>query len=151
VEIVRAGPGDVAALRAICVAAKGYWGYPPEWMAQWNERLRITPDYVERNLTYTAVEEGAIIAWYALVQGWQKSLLDHLWVTPERIGTGVGRALFHHALDQARRAGSSYVEIEAEPYAVGFYERMGARQVKMVMGAMHREIPVMVIDLEETP
>jgi GNAT superfamily N-acetyltransferase len=150
-EIVRAGPEDADTLRAICVAAKGYWGYPAEWMARWNERLRITPDYVGRNETFAAVENGLLIAWYALVLGWQKSLLDHLWVTPERIGTGVGRSLFLHALDRARQAGSNYMELEADPHAVGFYEHMGARQVGMVLGEMEREIPVMVIDLGERP
>ncbi|RIK38670.1 MAG: GNAT family N-acetyltransferase [Chloroflexi bacterium] len=148
-KIVRAAPADADELKAICIAGTAYWGYPAEWMARWTERLRITPEYVERSVTYKAVDDGTIIAWYALVHGWRKSLLDHLWVTPPRIGTGVGRALFHHALDQARRAGSSYLELEADPHAVGFYEHMGARQVKTVMGAMHREIPVMVIDLEE--
>lgn len=53
-------------------------------------------------------------------------MLDHLWVVPEKFGTGIGRALFQHALQQAEALGAEFLELEADPHAVGFYERMGA-------------------------
>jgi GNAT superfamily N-acetyltransferase len=146
-DILPATPDEAETLQRICLEAKAYWGYPEEFMRRWRALVRITPTYLQRSLAYKAVDEGVTIGWYALVQGHQKCLLDHLWVTPARIGTGVGRALFDHALVQSRLTGAKTMELEAEPRAVGFYVRMGARQVGVVLTGMDREIPVMVVDL----
>jgi GNAT superfamily N-acetyltransferase len=146
-KILRAEPAAAEQLAQICIAAKGYWGYSPEWLARWQANLRITPEYLASSVAYCAVDAGETVGWYALLHGHKKSLLDHLWVTPGRIRTGVGRALFAHAVQEARRAGSNYLEIEAEPQAAGFYERMGARYSHAVLTAMDREIPVYLVDL----
>jgi len=53
--------------------------------------------------------------------------LDKLFVEPQWIRTGVGRALMAHAIDEARRRGAKRLTILADPYAAGFYERNGAR------------------------
>ena len=146
-EIVRAGIHDGEALKRICVAAKAHWGYPAEWMARWEAMVRVTPEYLTRNWAYMAVDGGSAIGWYALVRGFQKCLLDHLWVAPPRIGSGVGRLLFNHAVAQAQEADALYLEIESDPNALGFYERMGARQVGEVEGGMERNIPLLRLDL----
>jgi GNAT superfamily N-acetyltransferase len=52
--------------------------------------------------------------------------LEHLWVSPEHIGTGIGRALFDHAVRRAAALGATTLSIEADPNAEGFYRRMGA-------------------------
>ncbi len=43
-NIILAASEDAALLTEICVAAKGYWGYPQEWMRAWSGLLRITPE-----------------------------------------------------------------------------------------------------------
>jgi len=53
--------------------------------------------------------------------------LEKLFVEPQWLGTGVGRALMAHAIDEARRRGAKRLTILADPYAAGFYERNGAR------------------------
>jgi predicted N-acetyltransferase YhbS len=54
-------------------------------------------------------------------------------VLPERMGEGVGRALFEHALRTAASLGAGVVGIEADPNAEGFYRRMGARRVDEIV------------------
>ncbi len=66
---------------------------------------------------------------YALVERGSKVELEHLWVLPEHIGTGIGRALFDHAVRKAAALGATILSIEADPNAEGFYRRMGARRV----------------------
>ncbi|MFE9576471.1 GNAT family N-acetyltransferase [Nocardia sp. NPDC006044] len=51
---------------------------------------------------------------------------------PEAIGTGVGTALFRHALDTARRAGFERLVIEADPNAEPFYRAVGASGIGTV-------------------
>lgn len=40
-------------------------------------------------------------------------------------GTGLGRRIMEHALDHARRAGFPAAKLDAQVYAIPFYERLG--------------------------
>ena len=51
-----------------------------------------------------------------------------LFVEPALLGAGIGRRLFEWATATARNLGAVRITIEADPGAVPFYERMGARQ-----------------------
>ena len=50
--ILRAIPDDVERLKEIAVAAKGYWDYPPEWMARWEQLFQIERDDIEQHPVY---------------------------------------------------------------------------------------------------
>ena len=128
-EIVRAEPDDADTLTRIAFAAKRYWGYPERWIEQWQEALTITPEFIRRNEVYAAISEEGITGFYALVGRGREVELEHLWVSPERIGTGVGRPLFDDAVQRAASLGAHVVSIEADPNAEGFYRRMGAERV----------------------
>ena len=89
-----------------------------------------------------AVDSGKIIGFYLLAA--EGSRLEHLWIVPDRIGTGVGRKLFNHAVRQAAALGASTMEIEADPHAEGFYKHMGAKragEVRSQVLGMERVIP----------
>jgi GNAT superfamily N-acetyltransferase len=148
-EVRRATQGDAEALSRISLAAKRYWGYPERWIERWRESLTITPDFVRRNEVDAAVVEGEIVGFYALVGEGREIELEHLWVTPEHIGTGVGRALFNHAVRRAGTLGAEILGIEADPNAEGFYRRMGARRVgetSYPIDNQRRVLPLLVVD-----
>ena len=49
---------------------------------------------------------------------------------PSAIGSGAGRRLFEHASRTLRAtSGAPALEVDADPHAVGFYERMGAVRI----------------------
>ncbi len=149
-DVIRGRPDDAGALTRISFAAKRYWGYPERWISRWEESLTITPDFVRRNEVYAAVVEGEIVGFYALVGEGQRVELEHLWVSPEHIGTGLGRTLFDHAVRRASSLGASSLGIEAEPNAEGFYRRMGARRVGenvYEIEGHRRELPVLILDV----
>ena len=129
IEIGRASPGDADALTRIAFASKRYWGYPERWISRWSETLTITPEFVRDNGVYAAVAGGEPVGFYALSGTGHELDLEHLWVSPAWIGSGVGRLLFEHAVDRATSRGAKHVEIEADPNAEGFYLRIGARRV----------------------
>jgi GNAT superfamily N-acetyltransferase len=149
-KILEARPGDAAALTRISFAAKRHWGYPERWIEGWQETLTITPDFVRRNEVYAAVIEGKIVGFYALVGEVRRMELEHLWVSPEHMGAGVGRALFDHAVRRAATLGTEVVGIESDPNAEGFYRRMGASRVGEIsypMDNQERTLPLLRVDV----
>ena len=126
-KIVRARPEDADALTNIALAAKRHWGYPEDWIRRWEEALTVTPLYVRAHPTYVAVTDEKIVGFCALRVQPEVVMLDHLWVLPAAMGTGVGRALFLQAEKIAREAGAICMKIVGDPHAEGFYRRMGAR------------------------
>lgn len=155
-EIVRAAPELAESLTRIALAAKRYWRYPERWIEVWTPILTFTPEYVAGNPTYVAVEDGSPVGFYALVlsQDGVRAQLDHLWLTPEWIGRGLGRTLFQHAAATARTLGATVIDIEAEPYAEPFYRHMGARRTGERTGRIEdqpRVLPLMELDLGTWP
>ena len=150
VEVRRAGPGDAGALGRVAFAAKGHWGYPEHWMELWRPGLEVSPAFVRDNEVYIAVSGGEAVGFYALVGAGRRLDLEHLWVLPARIGTGLGRRLFEHAMRRARELGARTVTIEADPNAEGFYRKMGARRAGenvYELEGKERALPVMAVEL----
>jgi GNAT superfamily N-acetyltransferase len=52
-----------------------------------------------------------------------------LFVEPEVIGRGIGRALLQHALDATQSAGIKSLLIESDPNAEPFYRAQGAETI----------------------
>jgi GNAT superfamily N-acetyltransferase len=144
VVIRAAEPGERERLREIAIASKAHWGYDEEQVRRWGEGLELSPG-VDR---FVAEVDGEVVAYASLVCEDDVCVLDELWVEPEWIGKGVGSGLFRFALARAREGGARRLEWEAEPNAVGFYERMGGRYLRdSEPSAWGRVTPVMGIDL----
>jgi len=127
--IRRATPEEASTLTTIALEAKRYWGYPEHWIKHWESDLALSPDFVRDHHVYVVEVDGEIRGFYALCVNGEKAELDHLWVTPAWIGTGVGKDLFLDAMEKAAALAVRDVGISADPNAAGFYERMGATQI----------------------
>ena len=146
-QIKPAGPEDAARLTAIAFAAKRSWGYPERWMESWRDLLTIKPEFIIGHETCLAVIEDQAVGFYALGRNGDRMELLHLWVLPGVMGRGIGRSLFLHALENARALGCRELEIESDPNARGFYERLGARCVGLKQTEIQqerRELPVLI-------
>lgn len=155
VQIVRARPDDADTLTAIAFAAKRHWGYPLRWLEAWRDELTIRPEFIasQAQAVYAAQYRGKVAGFYALTCANRQAALEHLWVLPEAMGQGIGRALFEHAVQQARGFGAMTLEITADPNAEGFYLRMGARRVgerTYQLEGQPRRLPLLVLDIEQT-
>lgn len=149
VEIVAAEPEAAGVLTRISFSAKRHWGYPERWIQSWKDALTITPEFILGNEVHVAIVEGEPVGFYAFVESDGALELEHLWVEPDRIGVGVGRSLFEHAIGNAASMGAVSLKIEADPNAEGFYLRMGAwrtgENVYEIEGEK-RKLPVLVFD-----
>ena len=150
-QIVRAKSQDADALTEIAHAAKRHWRYPERWIQNWRDILTMRPQFIAANVAYCATEDARVVGFYLLTNESDGPHLDHLWIVPHAMGRGIGRALFQHAVGQARRLSHRTLKIEADPNAEGFYTRMGARRVGAtvtIIEDQRRELPVLQYDLE---
>ena len=120
---------EAAVLTTIALEAKRYWGYPEHWIKHWEADLTISPEFISENQVFVAEADGEIRGFYALCVSGEKAELEHMWVTPGSIGTGVGKELFLDAMERAAALNVRDVQITSDPNAAGFYKRMGATQV----------------------
>ena len=150
VSIQRASPEQASQLTGIALAAKAHWGYPERWMELWRPQLTFHPEYIRENASWVALVDEAAVGFYTLEEKQGNAWLENLWVLPEFIGQGVGKALFLHAVEQARQQGYSILQLEADPNAVGFYEKMGMYQIserQYEIEGQPRILPTMQIKL----
>ena len=148
VIIRRSSPEEATTLTQIALDAKRHWGYPEHWIKHWESDLTISSDFIRDNHVYVAEEDGEIRGFYALCLTGPKAELEHMWVKPDCIGTGVGKELFLDAMERAAALDVSDVEITSDPNAAGFYRRMGAEQIgetDSVVDGTLRKLPQMKI------
>jgi GNAT superfamily N-acetyltransferase len=120
---------EATRLSEIAQDAKRHWGYPEHWIKHWQDDLTISGDYVAANQVFLAEKDDQILGFYALIIRQDKAELDHMWVAPEHIGSGVGKELFIHAMQTASQRDVSEIEILSDPNAEGFYRKMGAHRI----------------------
>jgi len=128
-RIRKASSEEADRLTQIAHEAKRYWGYPEHWIKHWQADLTISPEFIADNEVYAAEQEGELLGFYALIVRESKAELEHMWVAPKHIGTGVGKELFIHAMQRAAGQNVSEVEISSDPHAEGFYQKMGAKPI----------------------
>ncbi len=124
--IRRATPDQSARLTEIAHAAKRHWGYPERYIVAWKDELTLTPEFIADQRVYTVSVCGEVVACCALVIDGAQASIEHMWVLPAQIGTGIGRQLFEHVVAETRRAEVTELEIVSDPNAAGFYARIGA-------------------------
>lgn len=128
-------------LREIAFAAKAHWGYDEELVRAWADSIDVDDGRV-----LLVEDEG----WASLVPTGDVCVLEDLWVLPEAMGKGIGSRLFRRAVERARGLGATKMEWEAEPNAVGFYEKMGGRYLRdSEPSEWGRVLPVMGVSLGE--
>jgi GNAT superfamily N-acetyltransferase len=148
-EIRHARPGEGERLREIAFEAKAHWGYDRAWVAAWVARGDFSAEALAANETFVAVVDGDVVGWAMLVPRGDIGWLEDLWIDPPWIGRGIGRRLFDRIASRARELRLRRLEWEAEPNAIGFYEKMGGRYVRdSEMNEWGRVLQIMGCDLD---
>jgi len=88
--------------------------------------LQLTPDDVLRDAVFVLEIDGLAAGWHRIRANGGRAELEDLWLEPGWIGKGHGRYLFEHAAGVARSMNAGQLEWDAEPYALAFYQAMGA-------------------------
>lgn len=149
-RIRRARRGEAAALTALALRSKAHWPYDDAFMDLMRRLLKITEQQIRAHHVLVHETAGVVegVGVMALYDGeWE---LDHLWVDPPAIGSGVGKRLLAAFLEEARRRGAGRLVLNADPYAEPFYRRMGAVKIgdHPVAEIPGRVLPRLALNLE---
>ncbi|MEU8495841.1 GNAT family N-acetyltransferase [Streptomyces lavendulae] len=135
-KVRAARDGEAAALTALVMRSKAYWGYDAGFLASCAPELAVREG--ELALRRIAVAEngpGSLLGVTSLevLEGepggapeGEVARLGLLFVEPSAIGRGVGRLLYRDVLGRAAALGVRRLLIDSDPHAVGFYRAMGA-------------------------
>jgi len=127
--IRRARPDEADALSALAQRSKRHWGYDADFLERVRDAMTLRAEDIDRHEVWVLESAtGGHVGYYRVIPS-DPAELEDLWVEPAAIGTGAGRRLFEHAAELARAGGATALEIDADPNALGFYERMGAVRI----------------------
>jgi GNAT superfamily N-acetyltransferase len=97
-----------------------------EQLAAHPDAIRLPAEQIAGGVVRVAEQSGVVVGFAVLLEPTEGVCeLDGLFVEPGSMGTGVGRRLIDDAIRIATERGASRIEVDANPQAVGFYERMG--------------------------
>jgi GNAT superfamily N-acetyltransferase len=118
-------PGDMGALRDV---------FRNSSLSNDGDRMNLLahPDALELSdlavtggRTRAAVADGAIVGFATWLSAGDAIEIEDLFVDPERMGQGIGRALVLDLIAIARGRGVRRVEVTANQHALAFYEKAG--------------------------
>ncbi|SDL81893.1 GNAT family N-acetyltransferase [Maricaulis salignorans] len=145
-----ARPGEAQALSALCLRSKAYWGYDAAFMAAVEPYLKVTDEAIRAgHVTVAQSADGNPVGVCQIDPNGHGGSLDLLFIEPDIIGTGAGRALFERAKAQLKSLGLPVMTILSDPYAEPAYLHMGARRVEMRSSDVFpgRELPWLEVAL----
>lgn len=125
--------GEAALLSALALRSKGHWDYDAAFLEACRAELTLHDDELAARRTVVAELADGRIAGFGTLEGTAPTgELGMLFVDPDAIGRGVGRALLGHLVAAARALGFTLLTIDADPNAEAFYLAAGAVRVRAV-------------------
>jgi transcriptional regulator len=94
--------------------------------------LEVDENYLDRNLAFEILsDERSLLGFFAMTEKEGDRYLDHLWIDPAHIHSGVGRSACHFIFELANEKGWKRIFVYPDPPAMGFYERLGFENTKI--------------------
>ena len=129
IDIRRALVSEAAQLTDLAMRSKAMWGYDERFMAMCLEELTVQITAIAAGNVWVAEADGAVVGLLELILEGGSAEIRMIFVEPVWVRSGVGRVLWAHAETHALAFGADSLELDADPNAMPFYERMGMRQV----------------------
>lgn len=124
-----ARPEEAEELSALALRAKAHWPYDAALLAIFRTTLCIRKADIVDHTALVHDVDGIPNAVGILAEYPDGPEIDHLWVDPAAIGTGIGTTLAAVLIDLARQTGAQRVTLTSDPYAEGFYRRLGFARI----------------------
>jgi ribosomal protein S18 acetylase RimI-like enzyme len=130
ITIRRARPDEATALSALALRSKASHGYDETFMAACVAELTVPQERIRDGEVWVAEgEDGCIAGFFEIAQDGESAEVIALFVEPGQFGRGIGQALWNTLEARARAIGASFIAVDSDPHAVGFYRRCGCHDV----------------------
>lgn len=120
-----ANTNDLEHLNQLICDSRQYNGYDKKNNAYFIEKFGLTTDYINNQFVFVYEAEDHIIAMFGL-SFIDKLKLDYFFISPDFIGTGLGRKIWNDVCNFIKTKNWSQFEFVSNPFAVPFYRHMGA-------------------------
>lgn len=136
---------EIDAISALMRSSKAYWGYPSKQIEEWHDELTMTVDYIEQNHVIVAMIDSELSGMCSFRNSREHIVkLDNLFISPDKMGIGVGSALLRFCIDSAVECGASTIELDADPNAEDFYLHYGFNTIGKKSSSIEgRFLPIM--------
>ena len=138
IRIRTAHTKEAGEISALCKRSKAHWGYDEDFLKACEPELTITPERIARGRVLVAVDTDEALVGMAAAEPLEMDGaydLALLFIEPHAIRRGVGEKLFAAIVAHIAQEDARYLRIEADPFAAGFYTRLGARRIGDVPSA----------------
>jgi len=132
VTVRRAKTEEASTLTRLCLRSKAHWGYDAAFIERSRPALTVTPAMIAAGRVLVAEDAAGIALGVAAIGATSRVRafeLSLLFVDPAALRGGIGRALFDAVGSTRRDAGAEILTILSDPFAQGFYERLGAIRI----------------------
>jgi GNAT superfamily N-acetyltransferase len=120
---------EAVMLSELALRSKAHWGYSAEFIDACRDELTVHPEQIAAGTVTVAERDGAVVGMFIIGGEPPLGEIEDFFVDPEHIGTGLGAVMFAALRASAAEAGFTRLRIDADPNALGFYERQGAVQI----------------------
>ena len=153
--IRRARPDEADALTDLCLRSKQSNGYDDAFMAACRAELTVTPALMRDCEFWVADDGGGLAGCVALLVGadGRSGEVHAFFIEPSRKRQGIGRRLWTKIVERARDLGLVELHLDADPFAVPFYEALGFATIGSTPSGSipGRRIPQMRVALSTNP
>ena len=133
-SVIRLGtPADYPAVAAVFRRASLFNDGDRDNLLAHPQHLVLQSDGLEQGRTYVAGKHGSVVGFASWVETAETVDLEDLFVEPTWMRRGVATALVACIVDVLRSQGVSCLEVTANPHALGFYRRVGFRDIGTAM------------------
>lgn len=128
IQFRRVGPDESEILNEMTLAGIRHWGHHENFPDAYNG---LAADLETHDITGNAVivveDDDEVVGFYEVVDRDDHIELLRMFQKVDRIGSGLGRLMWEHAVAEASTR-SDRLKIISDPGATGFYEKMGAER-----------------------
>ncbi len=141
---------EAPALSALAMRSKAHWEYDQAFLDACRESLTLDPTRCDGERVLVAETNGRLAGFAQLAGSPPVGELVDMWVDPDAMGLGVGRALFEAIVQRAMDLGFRSFTIDSDPGAERFYRHMGAVRIGETPSTVDptRLLPLLVFRLD---
>jgi GNAT superfamily N-acetyltransferase len=121
----RARAAEANAIRDLIVRSMGHWDHRLGYLEEARELMTLSGEDLERDEAWVILVRGAVGGFYRLSRDDASAAeIEEFHLEPPLIGRGIGRRMFEHASDRARKMGARQLVWTTDANSLGFYLRM---------------------------